>query len=261
MAAFTGGQEILLDTSYNLPDSMIHLLQLTSDDNGNIATIYAEYLGNISRISTDTIILYFHGTKDNMDYYWNRAELLANVGSKNRFGVMTIDYRGYGMSQGTPTESGMYADAEAALQWLHDKGLTGDRLVIYGFSLGCAPATYRAANHNVLAPAKLILENPFAAAEVMVQDATVLAFPSSYFTNLKVDNAQEIKKVQQPFMWINGIDDPFLNINTNGQVVFNNYKGSYGEAHKIPGGTHTNVPMVWGFENYKSAIAAFIMHK
>ncbi len=260
MESYAEPQEITLDASYNLDDSMIHLLQLTSNDNGNKATIYAEYLGDIRRIAIDTVIMYFHGTKDNMDYYWNRAELLANVGGKNRFGVMTIDYRGYGMSGGKPTESGLYADAEAALQWLHDNGLTGDRLVIYGFSLGSAPATYRTANPEILTPAKLILENPFASAANMIQDATVLNFPASYFTNLKIDNADEIKQIHQPFMWIDGIDDAFLNINTNGQVIFNNYHGIYGDAHKIAGGTHTNVPLVWGYQNYMSAVEAFIMH-
>ncbi len=260
MEANKAQQEITLDVTYRIPDSLIHLIQLTSDDNGNKATIYAEYLGDRSRIATDTVILYFHGTRDNMDYYWNRAKLLANVGGKNRFGVMTIDYRGYGMSGGKPTESGLYADAEAALKWLHNNGLSGDRLVVYGFSLGSAPATNRVANPGVLTPAKLILEAPFASAAVMVQDAAVLAMPPSYFTNLKVDNAQEIKKIQQPFMWIHGTADDFLNINTHGEVVFKNYHGIYSEAHRINGGTHTNVPAVWGIENYKTAIEHFITH-
>ena len=253
-------QEITLDDSYKIQDSMIHLLSLTSDDNGDKATIYAEYLGDMKRIATDTVILYFHGTKDNMDYYWNRAKLLAHVGRKHRYGVMTVDYRGYGMSQGKPTESGMYADAEAAIKWLQDNGLSGSRLVIYGFSLGTAAATNRAANPGALTPSKLILEAPFASASVMVQDASVLALPSSYFTNLKVDNAQEIKKVQQPFMWIHGTDDAFLSITTHGEVVYRNYMGSYGEAHRIAGATHVNVPAIWGLENYKNAVEAFIVH-
>jgi pimeloyl-ACP methyl ester carboxylesterase len=253
-------QEISLDNTYNIPDSLVHLFPLESDDNGAKETIYAEYIGSISRINTDTVILYLHGTRDNMDYYWNRAKLLANTGGKNRFGVMTIDYRGYGMSKGTPTESGMYADAEAALAWLKNNGLTGNRLIIYGFSLGCAPATYKTANPDAIKPAKLILEAPFAAASVMVQDASVMAIPPSYFTDLSVDNAQQIKKVEQPFMWIHGVDDDFLNIKTHGEIVFKNYTGIYGEAHRIPGATHIDVPSVWGFENYKAAIVSFIMH-
>jgi pimeloyl-ACP methyl ester carboxylesterase len=253
-------QEITVDASYTIPDSMIHLLTLLSDDNGSQATIYAEYLGDMSKIATDTVIVYFHGTADNMDHYWNRTKLLANVGGKNRFGVMTIDYRGYGMSVGKPTESAMYADAESAMKWLHDHGLTGDRLIVYGFSLGTAPATYKTANPGILKPAKLILESPFAAASVMVQDASVIALPPSYFTNLKIDNAQEISKVQQPFLWMHGTADNFLSIATHGEVVYKNYRGTYSEAHRIATATHTNVPSVWGYESYKATLLAFILH-
>lgn len=256
--ASTVTQEIQIDDSYMIQDSMIHLLTLTSDDAGKTATIYAEYLGNTSRIATDTVILYFHGTKGNMDYYWNRTKLLANLGGKDHFGVMTIDYRGYGKSEGDPTESGMYADAEAALKWLQQNGLTENRLIIYGFSLGTAPATNKTANPGILKPSKLILEAPFAAASVMVQDATAFAMPPSYFTNLKVDNAVQIRKVQQPFMWIHGTADDFLSIKTHGEVVYSNYQGVYKEAHRIEGATHTNVPAVWGLDNYSQAVLAFI---
>jgi len=252
-------QEISLDSTYIIPAKLTHLIQLVSDDNGDKVTIYGIYLGDTASISKDTVIMYFHGTKDNMDYYWNRAKLLANTGGKDRFGVLMIDYRGYGMSSGTPTESGMYADAKAALDWLRDKGLSGNRLIVYGYSLGSAPATYVAAETVSLRPSKLVLEAPFASAAVMVHDAALLAFPPSYFTNLKIDNSEEIKKVQQPFMWIHGINDDFLNINTHGEAVYKNYQGTYKEAWRITGATHTNVPTVWGMENYKNALTAFIM--
>jgi pimeloyl-ACP methyl ester carboxylesterase len=254
----TADQEITIDASYHIPDSLVRIFPLVSDDNGNKATIYAEYLGDMNRIATDTVILYFHGNKGHMDFYWNRSKLLANTGGKNRFGVMVIDYRGYGMSEGKPTESGMYADGEAALEWLKSKGLTGDRLILYGFSLGTSVATYKTANPGALKPAKLVLEAPFASAATMVQNASLLAIPPSYFTNLSVNNADEIKKVQQPFMWLHGTADPFLNINTNGEVVYKNYQGTYKEAHRIPLATHTNVPSVWGYGNYQAALLAFI---
>ncbi len=260
MDATTVDQGLTIDDSYKIPDAMIHLVSLVSNDNGNTATIYAEYLGDESHIATDTVILYFHGNKGHMDYYWNRTKLLANLGGKNHYGVMAIDYRGYGMSEGKTTESGMYADAEAALEWLKSKGLAGNRLVIYGYSLGIAVATYKTANPVALKPAKLILESPFAGAATMVQNATILAIPPSYVANLSVNNADEIKKVQQPFMWIHGAADPFLNINTNGELVYKNYQGTYEEAHRIPLATHTNVPVVWGLNNYSAALLNFIRH-
>lgn len=251
-------QEISLDSNYKIAAEKFSLFTLVSDNNGDKADIYALYIGDTTTIATDTVILYLHGTRDNMSYYWNRTKLLAHAGGKYRYGVLTIDYRGYGRSGGTPSESGLYADAEAALKWLKDHGMTNNRLVIYGFSLGCAPSVNRAVHGSSLTPSKIILEAPFAGAATMVQDAAVLALPTSYFTNLKVDNAQEIKKVTQPLMWMHGTADDFLSITSHGEVVFANHTGTYKEAHRITNATHTNVPAVWGYEAYKAAVNSFI---
>jgi pimeloyl-ACP methyl ester carboxylesterase len=251
-------QEIAVDASYTIPANLIHQVALTSDDNGNKAKIYGIYLGDISRIATDTVIMYFHGTRDNMDFYWSRGKLLANVGHKNRFGVFMIDYRSYGMSEGKSTESTLHADAAAAIQWLKDNGLSGERLIVYGYSLGTAAATFYTANPASLVPSKIILEAPFGSAATMVNDASTLALPPSYFTNIRVDNAETIKHIQQPFMWIHGTDDDFLKIATHGELVYKNYKGTWSEAHRIPGAVHNNAPVVWGYENYKKAVESFI---
>lgn len=251
---YEGEKDFELDESYKIPDSLIYLFTLKSGSND----IYALYIGSLANISQDTVIMYCHGNRDHMDFYWQRAKLLANTGGKNRFGVMMIDYRGYGLSQGKATEEGLYEDVDAAMQWLRKKGLTEDRLVMYGFSLGTAPATELTANLTSLKPSKLILEAPFASAEVMVQDASALALPSSFFTNLKIDNAEEIKKVQQPFLWLHGTKDNFLSIKTHGEIVFKNYTGIKGIAMRVDGANHNNVPVVLGFEKYKKAIFDFI---
>jgi pimeloyl-ACP methyl ester carboxylesterase len=204
------------------------------------------------------VILYCHGNKWHMDFYWQREKLLAHVGGKHHYGVLMMDYRGYGLSDGEPTEEGMYTDVDAAMQWLKWSGLASQRLIIYGFSVGSAPACELTANPRSMTPSKIILEAPFANAATMVQDASQLAMPSSFLTNLKIDNSEEIKKVSQPFMWIHGIDDKFLNINTHGQVVYNNYHGTYREAHKVTGADHGDVPVKYGFASYLSDIYAFI---
>ncbi|HEY8399812.1 MAG TPA: alpha/beta hydrolase [Cytophagaceae bacterium] len=257
---YSGEKDIVLDASYAIPDSLIHIFTLQSQapEEKTPTTIYAIYIGDINTIHEDTVILYNHGNKWHMDFYWQRAKLLANVGGKNRFGVMMIDYRGYGLSQGNPSEEGLYADVNAAVQWLKDRGLTGEQLVMYGFSLGSAPSTELTANPAVLRPEKLILEAPFASAEVMVQDGALIAMPGSYFTSLKIDNAEEIKKVNQPFLWIHGTKDDFLSYDTHGKVVFKNYKGVKGVAVPVEGGKHDNVPAVYGFEAYIQLLEKFI---
>jgi pimeloyl-ACP methyl ester carboxylesterase len=257
---YTGDTDFKLDASYQIQDSLIHLFQLSSQapDESNATSIYAVYIGSMNKIATDTIIMYCHGNTEHMDFYWPRAKLLANIKSKNRFGVLMIDYRGYGLSEGKPSEDGLYADVNAALKWLKTKGLTDDRLVMYGFSMGSAPATKLTAESYSMKPSKLLLEAPFASAEVMAQDASGLAMPGSFFTDLKINNAEEIKKVQQPFFWVHGEDDNFLNINTHGAVVYANYNGTYKEAHRIQGAGHSTVPQTMGFQNYLNAVGEFI---
>ena len=257
---YTGETDFTLDVSYQIPDSMIHIFQIASQspEESTSTLIYAIYIGNINTIGSDTVIMYCHGNTDHMDFYWPRTKLLANTTAKNKYGVLMIDYRGYGLSEGKPSETGLYADVDAALQWLKSKGLTNNRLVMYGFSMGSAPATQLSAGNYSLKPMKLMLEAPFASAEVMVQGGSGLGMPGAFFTDLKIDNAEEIKQVNQPLFWLHGQDDDFLNITTHGEVVFDNYAGMYKEAHRIAGAGHSTIEETMGFQNYLNAVGEFI---
>ncbi len=257
---YAGNKEIDLDPKYDIDESNVTLFTLESQaaDEDTATTIWAMYVGDTSRISTDTIIMYCHGNARNMDAYYPRVKLLANAGHKHRYGVMQFDYRGYGMSEGWETEEGMYTDLNTCLLWLKEHGLTDDRLIIYGFSLGSSCATELTANPRALQPSKLMLEAPFASSDVMAQDAGVLAMPASFFTDVKIDNAEEIKKVEEPFLWIHGMEDSFLNIETHGEVVYKNYQGSYSKAIRVPLAIHSNVPEIYGYETYLHDVLEFI---
>lgn len=255
---YPGHVEFSLPDSMKLDKSMIHLFQIVSDDNGDLKKIWALYLGDIGRIDTDTVILYCHGNKDHLDFYYPRAQLLAWAGRKHRYGVMMFDYRGFGLSEGVPSESGLYADTDAAMKWLKEQGLTDDRLIIYGFSMGTAPATQLTAHANTLSPAKIILEAPFASAEVFVQDAAGLSIPGSYVVNLDINNAENIRLVHCPFLWIHGTNDDFISIQTHGNVVFANYSGVKGYACRVNGAGHSDCPVLLGFHQYLNIIGRFI---
>jgi pimeloyl-ACP methyl ester carboxylesterase len=257
---YTGEVDFRLEAPYKIPDNLVNLFTIPSQAPGEATatTIHAVYIGNMARIATDTVIMYCHGNKDHLDFYWPRAALLANANGKNRYGVLMVDYRGYGLSEGKPTEGGLYADVDAGLQWLRSRGLTSNRLIMYGLSMGSAPATKLTAEPRSLTPSKLLLEAPFASAEAMVQDATALALPGSFFTDLKINNAEAIRSVQQPLFWIHGTKDDFLNINTQGQVVYNNHRGRFKEQHRIEGANHGSVPNTAGFEAYLKRVGDFI---
>lgn len=253
---FTGEQEIEVD-AYQVADSLTTIFTLEVGEKKE--KIYAVYIGNVDSIQTDTVFLYLHGNAGHIDYYWPRTKLLANVNGKNNYGVLMIDYRGYGLSEGTPSEANIYEDARVAVSWLAEKGLTSDRFLMYGFSLGSAPALELTANGAALSPTKVMLESPFASAEVMVQDGSGLALPGSFFTNLKIDNAEEIKKINQPLYWVHGIDDDFLALETHGKVVYENHNGRYKIAYTIPETNHGDVPKVMGYEAYIESLEQFIL--
>lgn len=257
---YTGEQDFVLDASYDIPASLVTLMTLDSKGfNENSSTaIKAIYIGDVSRIGKDTVILYCHGNKWHMDFYWQRAKLLAHVNGKNRYGVMMMDYRGFGMSEGQSTEEGLNADVDACVQWLKSKGLTDDRFMMYGFSMGSSPATELTAHPRTLRPSKFILEAPIGSVENMANDGSQLNMPGSYFTDLKVDNGERIRDVKQPFLWMHGLNDNFLNYKTQGEYIYNNYNGVYKEKLMVPGADHGEVPEKAPFDAYLQTIGKFI---
>jgi pimeloyl-ACP methyl ester carboxylesterase len=220
----------------------------------------AIYVGDLASISTDTVILYCHGNKDHMDFYWPRQKLYAHAGGLGRYGVLMFDYPSFGLSEGKSSEANMYRTTARAIEWLQAQGLQNDRFVIFGFSLGSAAACEVAAHPTAyaLAPSKLILEAPFASAEVMIQDGGLLSMPGSFLVDLLIDNATEIKKINIPLLWIHGQDDSFLTVKSHGQPVYDNKTNGYKEAFLVPGGEHETTPFVAGYQNYIDHISAFI---
>lgn len=259
---YTGEIDFKLPTEYSVNENEITLFTLQSNNNGDKAKIYALYLGNIDNISTDTVIMYCHGNKDHLDFNWQRQKLLYFTGQKKNYGVLSIDYRGYGLSEGNSTESGLIADISAGLQWLKDNGLTNDRLMMYGFSLGSIPAIEHTANPTILKPSKLILEAPIGSIKTMVQDAGGgLSMPTSFFVDLNSNNIEKIKNVTQPLLLFEGVEDVFLTYDTHGKPLFDNYKGEYKELVLVEKAFHGTIPLEYGLENYMIKMKEFIENK
>jgi len=259
---YSGEVHFRLDSSFDIAPANISLFTLTSKDADNKSkTIYAVYIGNMADISNPTqkIIVYNHGNYLHMDYYWQRAKLLANAGGKNHFGVLMVDYQGFGLSQGDPSEAAMYNDVQAGITWLQSQGMADNgQMTLYGYSLGTAPSTELAAYARSFPAAKLILESPFASAEVMVQDSALLSLPGKYVTNTRINNADKIKAVSQPLLWLHGTQDSFLNIKTHGEVVFKNHQGSAKTAVRVVGADHGSIPQTLGFTTCMNLVANFI---
>ena len=107
--------------------------------------------------------LCFHGNAANIawraDVYRFLRDLPANV--------LALEYRGYGRSEGTPSEAGIYADGEAAYNYVvSGKGIDPARVIAFGQSLGTAVAAHLAAQHPV---GGVVLEAPFASARALAR--------------------------------------------------------------------------------------------
>lgn len=268
--AYGGTVDFVLSDDYHINDSLIHVFPIWSKtaNESDSTKIWAIYIGDFKQkgnkelIANDSVLVYFHGNKDHMDFYWQRAKLLAHTGGKLNYGVLMIDYRGYGMSEGKSTEETMYADANAAISWMRRKGVLAQKFGIYGFSLGSAAATNTTLNlPNNYKPFCIALEAPFASVATLVNDGAALNLDPLFFTTYKCDNNVNIRLIQQPFYWIHGTKDKFIPIETNGEVLFKNYTGTISEAQRIDGADHSDVPQTVGFAKYNQLLYSFIGRK
>ncbi len=123
---------------------------LTTEDGVRIHAFYVPAPRASSRA-----ILFLHGNAGNASHRLPNASLLAGLGAD----VLLLDYRGYGASDGRPSEAGVYADARAGLAHLVGaRGVPAERVVLFGRSLGGAVAVDLAQERAL---AGVILESTF----------------------------------------------------------------------------------------------------
>ena len=260
--AYQGNTGFQLDSSYSIDDTLIQEINLESNDGNSTANIVGIYVGDISKININKVIVYCHDKSKNIDYYWPRIKLLAKTGLEEH-GIFIIDYRGYGKSEGKPNENGFYADINTAIVWLEEQGLTGERLIMYGYGLGSAVAVELTESPRSLTPAKIILEAPIASFESLIQDTTLQSTPSSYLSDLDFNNVDKMKNITQPLMWIHGTEDKIYDINSQGQFLYDQHTGVVNTdkfSRLIEGASHVNIPQKFdnGLEGYVFEVLTFI---
>lgn len=235
-------------------------LNSTDKETGQVYKIYGVYIGDLSQIASDTVIMYCHGQALHMDNYWTRAALLANCVEKYHYGIFMMDYRGFGMSEGTSSESGLYEDVDASIDWLKAMGADPSRTFYYGFSLGCIPVIDRAAYRTDFKPAKIILESPLASVANLAQSSLILNVDPSFVSTLEFDNAEKIKQVDAPLLWMHGVEDDYIAIE-NGELIYANYAGIYKEALRVEGANHEDIPKTLGYLNYLQRLEMYMKHE
>ncbi|WP_242020717.1 alpha/beta hydrolase [Microcoleus sp. FACHB-1515] len=139
-------------------------------------------------------LLYSHGNAEDLGDIRSLLEELNRWG----FNIFAYDYRGYGTSDGRPSERNAYVDVEAAYGYLTQQlRVPIDRVIAYGRSVGGGPAVDLATRHAI---AGLVLENTFTSAFRVVVPFPLLPFD-------KFPNLSKIARVKSPVLVMHGTDD------------------------------------------------------
>lgn len=201
------------------------------------------------RPGAKSTILYFHGNAGNMSGRWMTIRLFYEMGVN----IFIIDYRGYGRSQGEPSEQGVYKDGRAAFDYLKGrKDIAHLPIIIYGSSLGGAVAVDVAEHRPVDG---LIIDSSFPSAASMAR--IIYPILPTWFMSIKFDSAKKIKDMKMPKLFFHSTEDnvvPFrlgqeLFDVAEGPKDFVSLKGGHFESHEESNGL------------FRSAIETFLRNK
>jgi len=155
----------------------------------------------VPRKNPRAVILYCHGNAGNVTH---RADILAVLHYHVGASVLVFDYRGYGRSQGKPSEAGVLADARAARAWLAQReGIAERDIVLMGQSLGGAVAVDLAATDGARG---LILESTFTS----IRDMAARHYPwlpVGPLLRTRFDSLSKIGKYHGPLLVVHGRAD------------------------------------------------------
>jgi len=148
---------------------------------------------------TQPVVLYLHGNGGNIGYRAHRFAQLHRYG----WGVLLLEYRGYGGNPGAPTEPGLYADASAGYAALLALGIAPRRIILWGESLGTGIAVHLASEAEVGA---VLLESPYTSIAAIAQQRFRFA-PVKLLLQDRFDLIGRLPAVHAPLLVMTGGQD------------------------------------------------------
>ncbi len=213
--------------------------------------LHAWYL---PRSAAGPTLLFFHGNAGNISHRRASLEIFHDLG----LNVLILDYRGYGRSEGRPSEQGLYRDARAA--WDHllgERGLAPREIVVFGRSLGGAVAANLAAGvPDEAQPGALILESTFSSARDMAR-ALYPVLGSLMVMRFQLDTRARVAEVRCPVLVLHSPDDEIVPY-AQGREVFE--AANPPKAFQALVGDH-NGGFLMSQPGYQRGLADFLVRK
>ncbi|MCE8039867.1 alpha/beta hydrolase [Halomonas sp. MCCC 1A11062] len=196
-------------------------------------------------------LLFFHGNAGNISHRLDSIQQFHRLG----LSVLILDYRGYGRSEGRPSEEGTAQDARAGWRWLTEQqGATADEIVLFGRSLGAAVAAELAASLAPQGqPAAVILESPFRSVPALGQQLYPF-LPVRWLATLDYPTERYVTRIESPLLVIHSRDDEIIPF-SEGEAVYR-AANEPRELLTIRGGHNTG--FVDSEPEYSAGIDAFL---
>lgn len=158
------------------------------------------------------VLLFFHGNAGNISHRLDSLKIFSDL----RLSVLIFDYRGYGRSDGEPSEQGTYRDAEAAWRYLTEqRHIPAHDIALFGRSLGAAVAAYLASRH---APKALIVESAFTSVPDLAAELYPF-LPARWLARFRYSTEDYLGSVDCPVLVVHGRDDEIIPY-THGERLF-----------------------------------------
>lgn len=194
-------------------------------------------------------LVFFHGNAGDVTH---RLDMIPLLQAGLDASILLFDYRGYGRSEGAPTERGVYLDSLAAAQWARER--EGTRAVVYyGRSLGAAAAIETALREP---PNALVVEAAFLSiAEMAAVSHPFIGLVSWLWLRGRFDNASKISKLRAPLLVIHGDQDDTVPLEHGLRL----YKAApwRKELYIVRGAGHSDALFVDG-DKYTGRISRFL---
>jgi fermentation-respiration switch protein FrsA (DUF1100 family) len=147
--------------------------------------------------------LYFHGTGSNLSSNLSRIRSFADQG----FDSFSIDYEGFGASDGKPSEANLYRDADAAWEWLtRKKGVDPRQILVWGHSLGGGVASWCASKHN---PRMVLLDSTFTSIPELGSHIYPI-LPVRYIAHNIFGNLERVAAIRSPILVAHSRNDEVI---------------------------------------------------
>lgn len=198
-------------------------------------------------------ILYFHGNGETvLDY-----DYVAPLYQKRAINLFVADYRGYGMSDGSPSSGSMIRDAHRIfhgfIDFLREMNFSGN-LFVMGRSLGSAPAI-EVAQHYQQQLNGLIIESGFASGRNQLMRLGMSHLFRDVQDPIGFGNHLKIKEVAIPTLIIHGDEDDIIPV-TEGRMLYDLSGSQEKFSLYIPHAGHNDI-MIIGLDMYMESIAKF----